>query len=164
MNIFNALTLDEGLKLSLYKDTLGYWTIGIGHLVTKNPSYVIAIGELNKVVNRQTNGSITLQEAQSIFNSDISTTISLVSNHSFLGPIYSNLDDIRKDGLINMAFQLGVGSLSRFTNSLGLIGQQQWDAAAKNFRQSKWYTQTPNRAERVINTLCYGSYAKYGVT
>lgn len=164
MNIFEALTLDEGLKLSLYKDTLGYWTIGIGHLITKNPSYVIAIGELNKLVNRQTNGAITLKEAQAIFKSDISTTISQVSSHNFLGPIYSSLDSVRKDGLINMAFQMGVGSLSKFTNSLGMISQKNWDAAAKNFRQSKWYKQTPNRAERVINTLCYGSYAKYGVT
>ncbi|WP_373559966.1 glycoside hydrolase family protein, partial [Klebsiella pneumoniae] len=29
------LRFDEGEKLQVYKDTEGYWTVGIGHLLTK---------------------------------------------------------------------------------------------------------------------------------
>lgn len=31
-DVFGMLKLDEGLKLKVYKDTEGYWTVGIGHL------------------------------------------------------------------------------------------------------------------------------------
>ena len=47
MNIFEMLRIDEGCKLDLYKDTEGYWTIGIGQLITKNPSKDVARAELD---------------------------------------------------------------------------------------------------------------------
>lgn len=163
MDIFSTLSFDEGLRLKLYTDTLGYWTVGIGHLVTKNKSYDVAVSELDKLVKRSTKGVITQKEAKIIFEADIQIAINTIKANSFLSPIYNNLDINRQTGLINMAFQLGTAGVARFTNSLALLKAKQYDSAAKNFRLSKWYKQTPNRAERVINTLCYGSFKLYGV-
>ena len=53
MNIFEMLRNDEGLRLALYKDTEGFWTIGIGHLVTKNPSLAVAKAELDRMIGRK---------------------------------------------------------------------------------------------------------------
>ena len=54
-DVFGMLQIDEGLKLSIYKDTEGYWTVGIGHLLTKKPSTDVAkVFLIVKSVERQT--------------------------------------------------------------------------------------------------------------
>lgn len=35
MELNAMLRYDEGEKLTMYKDTEGYFTIGVGHLITK---------------------------------------------------------------------------------------------------------------------------------
>ena len=38
MELNAMLRYDEGEKFTMYKDTEGYFTIGVGHLITKNTS------------------------------------------------------------------------------------------------------------------------------
>lgn len=161
MNIFSMLRTDEGLKLGLYKDTEGFWTIGIGHLVTKNLSFEVAKAELDKLVGRPASGNITMAEAESIFNKDVSKAISGIQSNSVLSPVFNGLDDIRQAALINMVFQMGVAGVAGFSNSLKLIQAKSWDEAATNLAKSRWYTQTTNRAKRVISTMRTGTWSAY---
>lgn len=57
------LRYDEGEKLTMYKDTEGYFTIGVGHLITKNPSRDYALKELDKAVGHPCYGYITAKES-----------------------------------------------------------------------------------------------------
>ncbi len=50
MDIFGMLRIDEGYDSKIYKDTEGYWTIGIGHLLTKDPSKSLAISNLGMLL------------------------------------------------------------------------------------------------------------------
>lgn len=159
--IFEMLRLDEGLKLDVYKDTEGYWTVGIGHLLTKNPSKDVAIQELDKLVGRKTLGKITNDEAQRIFLEDVKKVDQGIQSNSTLKPVFDSLDDVRKDALRNMVFQMGVAGVATFKNSLRLIQTKQWEQAAINLKQSKWFRQTPNRAGRVIEVMRTGTYKDY---
>ena len=58
MTLYEMLRFDEGEKLQVYKDTEGYWTVGIGHLLTKNPTKEQAIACLDKELNRVTSGVV----------------------------------------------------------------------------------------------------------
>lgn len=159
--LYRALTLDEGKRLNMYQDHLGYWTIGIGHLITKVKNKQTAIAELNKQVGRETKGSITEKECEVLFAKDIQRTIKGMMDNAVIGPVYKSLDPIRQEGLVNMGFQLGVAGLAGFKNSLAFIKAKNWTKTESNLKQSLWYRQTTNRATRVIRTICDGNYNSY---
>ncbi|AFU64068.1 hypothetical protein ACQ31_gp185 [Salmonella phage STML-198] len=163
MNIFDMLRIDEGLKLEIYKDTEGFWTVGIGHLLTKNPNKSVAISELDRLVGRNTSGKITQSEAELIFKNDVETAVSGILKNATLKPVYNSFigDEPRLAALINMVFQMGVAGVAGFKNSMALLKAKDWDRAAVNLAQSKWYKQTTNRARRVIKTFEKGTWKAY---
>lgn len=161
MDIFGMLRIDEGCKLELYKDTEGFWTIGIGQLITKNPSYNVARDELDRLMGRVCNGRITQQEAENLFNSSVEKARKGILGNATLKPVYDVLDEVRRCALINMVFQMGVTGVAGFTNSLRMLKEKRWDDAAVNLAKSRWYNQTPNRAKRVIATFKTGTWKAY---
>nr|4ARJ_A Chain A, PESTICIN, LYSOZYME [Yersinia pestis]4ARJ_B Chain B, PESTICIN, LYSOZYME [Yersinia pestis] len=161
VNIFEMLRIDEGLRLKIYKDTEGYYTIGIGHLLTKSPSLNAAKSELDKAIGRNTNGVITKDEAEKLFNQDVDAAVRGILRNAKLKPVYDSLDAVRRAALINMVFQMGETGVAGFTNSLRMLQQKRWDEAAVNLAKSRWYNQTPNRAKRVITTFRTGTWDAY---
>nr|6A9J_A Chain A, Endolysin,Autophagy-related protein 2 [synthetic construct]6A9J_B Chain B, Endolysin,Autophagy-related protein 2 [synthetic construct] len=161
MNIFEMLRIDEGLRLKIYKNTEGYYTIGIGHLLTKSPSLNAAKSELDKAIGRNTNGVITKDEAEKLFNQDVDAAVRGILRNAKLKPVYDSLDAVRRAALINMVFQMGETGVAGFTNSLRMLQQKRWDEAAVNLAKSRWYNQTPNRAKRVITTFRTGTWDAY---
>nr|237L_A Chain A, T4 LYSOZYME [Tequatrovirus T4] len=161
MNIFEMLRIDEGLRLKIYKDTEGYYTIGIGHLLTKSPSLNAAKSELDKAIGRNTNGVITKDEAEKLFNQDVDAAVRGILRNAKLKPVYDSLDAVRRAALINMVFQMGETGVAGFTNSLRMLQQKRWDEAAVNLAKSRWYNQTPNRAKRAITTFRTGTWDAY---
>lgn len=161
MDIFGMLRIDEGYDSKIYKDTEGFWTIGIGHLLTRDPSLDVAKRELDKLVGRPCNGQITKAEAEAIFAKDVDKATRGILGNATLKPVYDVLDGVRRAALINMVFQMGVGGVAGFPASMRLLKSQQWEAAAKELANSKWYRQTPNRAKRVIETFRTGTWKAY---
>ncbi|UYM28777.1 lysozyme R [Serratia phage vB_SspM_LC53] len=161
MDIFGMLRIDEGYDSKIYKDTEGYWTIGIGHLLTKNASLDVAKSELDKLVGRKCNGVITQAEAEAIFAKDVEKATHGIQGNSVLKPVYDSLDGVRRAALINMVFQMGVAGVAGFTNSMRLLKEKRWDEAAVNLAKSRWYNQTTNRAKRVISTFKTGTWGAY---
>lgn len=158
---FDMLRFDEGLKLTVYKDTEGFWTVGIGHLLTKINDKAKAIAILDSLVGRKTNGVITEAEARAIFAKDVKKATDQIKGSKILSVIYDKLSPIRKMALINMVFQLGLTGTEGFKNSLTLVSNSYYTQASTNMRKSKWYSQTPNRAERVIKVLQTGTLDAY---
>lgn len=160
-NIFEMLRYDEGLRLDIYKDTEGYWTVGIGHLLTKDPSIAVAQKELDKLMGRATMGKITQKEAEDLFAVDCRKVDRGIEGNSSLSTTFNGLDSVRRDALRNMVFQMGVAGVAGFKNSLKLLQSKQWEQAAVNLKQSRWFKQTPNRAKRVIETFRTGTFNAY---
>lgn len=161
MDIFKMLEADEGVRYSLYKDSLGYWTIGIGHLVTKKPGKADAIAVLDKELKRKTNGTLTKDEVRKLFNQDVEKAVAGIKKSAVLGPVYESLDPIRQTALVNMVFQMGQAGVEGFKNSMAYIKAKNWTKAESNLKLSKWYKQTPNRAKRVISVFVTGTYKAY---
>lgn len=161
MDIFGMLRIDEGYDSKIYKDTEGFWTIGIGHLLTRDPSLDVAKRELDKLVGRPCNGQITKAEAEAIFAKDVDKATRGILGNAVLKPVYDVLDGVRRAALINMVFQMGVTGVAGFTNSLRMLKEKRWDDAAVNLAKSRWYNQTPNRAKRVISTFKTGTWKAY---
>lgn len=147
MNAFKMLHQDEGLRLELYKCTQGYYTIGIGHMISKDK--VQAMNWLNQRYGRQ---KITPQEARVLFDNDFNKAMkdskSLVT-----------LDEYRQLALANMIFQMGLSGVQKFKKMLAALRARDYNEAYKQALDSNWYKQTPNRAVRVAEVLRDGEKA-----
>jgi lysozyme len=131
--LVKELERDEGKVLHAYKDSLGYLTIGIGRLIDKKRG-----------------GGITDAEAHYLKMNDVEKVRRQLDKEL---PWWRTLDPVRRRALQNMAFQLGIGGLKKFTTSLGYIENGDYQAAGESLRKSLWYQQTPNRAERVVKMI-----------
>ena len=131
--LIKELERDEGRVLHAYQDHLGYWTIGIGRLIDKRKG-----------------GGISNEEADLLKKNDIiKVQRQLDESLSW----WRTLDPVRQRAIQNMCFQLGIGGLLKFKNSLAYVKAGDWKKAGSNLRQSLWYKQTTNRAERVIKMI-----------
>lgn len=136
--ITKQLRRDEGERLSAYQDHLGFWTIGVGRLI-----------------DSKRGGGITAEESAMLLSNDIDVRIKALELHI---PWFKDLDDARKGVLVNMAFQMGIAGLLGFKNTLEAVRTGKYAQAAKGMRESKWYSQTPNRAERLVKQMETGEW------
>lgn len=162
LTIEEMLKYDEGYKLEVYFDHLGYPTCGIGHLIKRDStiSKTQAIALLDKELNRNTQGRITLAEQTYLFHKDLAAVQTGIAHSSFYG-VYQGLDPVRQSAIQNMCFQLGVLGVSKFKKMFAALARQDYQTAYKEGLDSTWFKQTPNRARRVMETLRTGSTQHY---
>jgi len=123
------LNRDEGRRKCVYKDHLGYYTIGVGRLVDERKG-----------------GGLRDDEMDYMLRNDINNRIDALTRAL---PWFQDLDDARKGALLNMAFQMGTDGLLGFKTTLGLVAVGRYAEASTQMLQSKWAAQTPERAERL---------------
>ena len=138
--LYEEIKADEGEILEVYKDHLGYPTIGIGHLVT----------EKDEEFGEPTGTPITAKRSRELFDRDIECAI---KDCERLYGQWHNWPEEVQLVLVNMAFNLGATRLSKFMNMKNMLSQGKWKEAAAEGRDSLWYRQVTNRAERLMTRL-----------
>ena len=139
--LIEQLKIDEGCRLTAYKDTVGVWTVGYGHAhVPPGTVWTQAEAEAQLIKDVEDH------------NADLAIEL----------PWVANLDPVRRRVLQNMAFNLGVGSatsgkgLLGFKNTLEYARTGQYDNAATNMLASKWAKQVGQRAVRLARQMRTG--------
>src|SRR5690554_2701208 len=153
--VIRMLRNEEGVRHQPYRDHLGYETIGVGHLVDPRKGGSLpgwALDELHQ------NGRLSDASVDRLLEDDI---INVVNQLETQLPWVSSLDQVRYTVLLDMAFQMGISGLLGFENTLRHVREGNYEQAADNMRQSLWYRQTPNRAERRINEMRTGVFHEY---
>jgi lysozyme len=130
---------DEGKRACVYKDHLGFDTIAVGRLVD----------------SRKPGAGLRDDEIRYLLNNDIDDRIEALTRAL---PWFQNLDDARKGVLLNMAFQLGTAGLLGFKTTLGMVERGEYEEAALQMLESKWATQTPERAKRLAQQMRSGQW------
>lgn len=131
--ITKILIEHEGIVESAYQDHLGYWTIGVGRLI-----------------DARKGGKLYPDEINYLLSNDIDRCVKqLEFNLSY----FQDLTPNQQIGLVNMCFQLGINGLLKFTQLLYAIHTQNKVKIREEAMDSKWYKQTPKRAEDVIALL-----------
>lgn len=133
------LRADEGVRRTVYKDTLGLWTIGVGRLV--DPS--------------KPGAGLRDSEIDMMLRNDIHDRLTQLADRL---PWFYDLSDPRQGVLVNMAFQLGVNGLMEFKTTLDLVRRGQYAEAAVQMLKSKWALQTPQRARRLAQQMALGEW------
>jgi lysozyme len=130
---------DEGRVPHAYQDSLGYWTIGVGHLIDKRKG-----------------GGLPDHIIDALLDWDIEQKSSEL--HDAL-PWTAALDDVRRDTVVCMAFQLGVPGLLKFRRALGALRDSKWEEAAAEFLDSDVAKlQTPERWKRHAKRIITGEW------
>lgn len=134
------IEVDEGVVEEIYLDHLGYPTFGIGHLVTDDdPEYGQEVGT-----------PVSTERCRSAFDVDVEQVIADCQI------LYPNLDDLPEEVqriIANMMFNMGRPRLSKFVNMKAAVDEGDWNRAADEMMDSRWYNQVPNRAERLVERM-----------
>ena len=124
---------NEGYSPTPYKDQLGFYTIGYGHLIKKKETSFF-IDNYNR------------KYFEKIFEIDFSKSLK-VYNKFFYKKTHSQND---KELLIEMLFQLGHKGVSKFTKLLFYLNKKQKFMTCLEMMDSLWYQQTPERVKNLI--------------
>ena len=140
--VYEQLKIDEGVEYVIYNDHLGYPTFGVGHLVLESDE------ECGKPVGTP----VTEERVRACFERDLDTSISECGTLYGEGA-FGELPDEVQQILVNMMFNMGRPRLSKFKNFNSAIAEGDWARAAVEGRDSIWYRQVTNRAERLMSRM-----------
>jgi lysozyme len=134
------LKIDEGCVYEIYNDHLGYATFGIGHLVTESdPEHGSDIGT-----------EVSESRVVEAFEQDVQTVL---SDCAILYPDFDELPEEAQQVIANMMFNLGRPRLSAFKGMKAGVDARDWNEAADQMVDSRWYRQVGARAERLVERM-----------
>ena len=138
--VIDQLKIDEGIVFEIYKDHLGYPTFGIGHLVLESdPEYGQEVGT-----------PVSEERCLEVFDHDLEVT---VNECKVLFPDFDEKLDEVQEILINMMFNMGRTRLSKFKKFIGALNEENYDEAANQMMDSRWYNQVGNRSVRLVERM-----------
>ena len=129
----DQLVRHEGLRLKPYRDSVGKLTIGVGR-------------NLDDVGIARDEALYMLANSIAAARADLQKNL----------PWVAGIDERRRDVLINMTFNMGIGGLLKFKNTLALVQAGKYDEAADAMLQSKWAEQVGDRAKELAAIMRTG--------
>jgi lysozyme len=121
--IISRTKKNEGLRLEVYICPKGFPTIGYGHKLKKDESFI---------------DGITEDQANSMILADLEIADSDV--HKLIENI-DTLCESRQACLIDMAFNMGYSKLSAFHDMIGFLKDEKFTAAAYEIRNSLYFSE-----------------------
>jgi lysozyme len=132
-----ALKIDEGLRLKPYLDTATPPRITIG--------YGTNIGQ-----------GITIQEAHDLLMGRAIRAQQAVAALVFR---WGLLNDVRKNALSNLCYQVGASGFAKFKKMLAAINRDDFETAADEMLDSDWARRYVTRATRLAQEMRTGRTA-----
>ena len=139
--VFEQLQIDEGVVYEIYLDHLNYPTFGVGHLIKEGD------GEYGAPVGTK----VSEERVAEAFDTDLD--VSIRECGVLYGHMWSCFPGEVKEILVNMMFNLGRPRLSKFKKMNNHLEHGDYKTAAVEGRDSLWYRQVGNRAERLMTRL-----------
>jgi lysozyme len=137
MNVRVLISLHEGRVRHAYQDSLGFWTIGVGHLIDERKG-----------------GGLP----DSIIDALLELDIHEHTNELFASlPWVRDLDPVRQAVLIDMYFNMR-RKLLGFKETLRQFQAGNWDAASAAMLDSVWAKQVGTRALRLSEMTRTGEW------
>jgi lysozyme len=128
------LAADEGERLSMYRCSEGFNTVGIGHNMDSRP--------------------ISQRASRVIFEDDVQDTLTDLDRAL---PWWRSLSEGRQRALANLCFNMGITRLLGFKAMLACLHDGNYKRAALEALDSKWARQVQkSRIERILRLIREG--------
>ena len=152
--LIDKLIESEGMVLSVYQDSLGIDTIGIGRNledrgISKEELDALDIPTIGHIYEY----GITEADAVYLAKNDVEIVEEELLNAH---PCVAELDAVRQLVLVDMAFNMGVPRLRKFKKMWAAIHEKDFMTAAKEMLDSKWANQVKSRSHRLANKMHHG--------
>ena len=140
--VYEQLKIDEGVVYEIYNDHLGYPTFGVGHLVLdSDPEFGEPVGT-----------EVSEERVRDCFDRDLE--IAIGECHALYGEgDFGDFPGEVQQILVNMMFNMGRTRLGGFKNFRKALEECDWKRAGVEGRDSRWYRQVTNRAERLMSRM-----------
>ena len=135
--LVEMLRLHEGVRYKVYLCSEGYETIGVGRNISE--------GGLG----------LSKDEVDYLLVNDIKRVQDELTRSY---PWFARLDDVRRDAMVDICFNIGLTRLRGFVNALAAMSRSQYEIAADEFMDSRWSEQVGNRAVEVTDMIRTGEY------
>ena len=147
------LQADEGLKYNAYKDTVGKTTVGIGfNMDSPSAKNVWVQANIRESFNLVKNSNFPLSTA-----SIASLVNTCINNCKIdLRDVFDDFDtypNYVQLALINLMFNMGKHTFEQFYQFCNFIEDDDYDGASNDLKSTKWASQLPERAKRVMALL-----------
>jgi lysozyme len=136
--LLEMLKRHEGVEHHIYRCSAGFWTIGAG-----------------RNVDPQGGLGLSYDEVDYLLQNDIERVIKELSTEYRW---FNSLDDVRKDAMIDISFNLGATRLRGFKRALSAMEIADYTTAAKEFLDSKWSRDVKGRATELCYMIETGNY------
>ena len=141
-NLIDSIKLGEGFSATAYRCPTGRLTIGFGRCVDPD----------------EPGTGITEAEAEMLLSNDLER-FEVAAQRVVGDDTWSLLNQVRREALIEMAFNMGAGNLARFRRMLAALGEEAYAVAADEALSSRWAEQVGQRADRIADRIRTGAYA-----
>ena len=162
----NMIKAHEGVVQYPYKDILGLWTIGVGHLIGKTlpPEFADwanngpAYGPGSK--NNNTKPAWSMEKVEQVLDSDLQMSKQGASRNT------KNFDTMTSPGktaFVDLAFNMGPAWIENkgFKSLDAALGRKDNEGIKNSLINSKWYNQVGDRGKQVVN-LAGAAFAEKG--
>ena len=122
----------------LYKCSAGYWTLGIGRNVDVNGGLGLSEDEVNYLLEN--------------------VIARVIKELSLEYSWFSDLDQIRKDAMIDISFNLGATKLRKFVLALDAMAKADYKSASEEFLDSDWSRTVKGRSIELAKMIATGEY------
>ena len=139
----NRIKKNEGFRSIAYKDSLGFMTIGYGHLIKKNEK---------KYLNQK----FSKKHLSEVFDKDFQQALSDFKKNYKRNKFPKNVEEV----FIEMIFQIGIQKQKKFYKILKHIKNKNLFMAALEMKNSLWNKQTPKRVDILTKILLNTEYEK----
>jgi lysozyme len=129
----------EGVETHAYECSEGKVTVGVGRNIDKE-------------------GGIGLSddEVDYLLQNDVERVIKELAAEY---PWFNDLDDVRRDAMVDISFNLGATRLRLFKRALAAMEVGNYAEASTEFLDSKWARQVGGRALELTDMISSGEYA-----
>jgi lysozyme len=137
----------EGVRYEPYKDSLGLWTVGVGHLIGDGTT-----------LPEQWNRKFSHEEVMQLFDRDYEHHRSAAERI----PGFNSLNGKGQGALTDLTFNMGPNWIGKWPTLKKQLGEENVQGAAENLEKSKWYGQVGNRAPVITDMIRNGISAADG--
>ena len=155
-HFLDKLIEHEGMVLTVYQDSLGIDTIGIGRNLK------------DRGISREELDYLDIPSMEVVYEHGISEAdarylalndINIVENELCrIHPCVEELDAVRQLVLMDMAFNMGVPRLCKFKKMWNAIHENKFDVASKEMLDSRWANQVKSRSVKLANAMHNGAF------
>ena len=132
------IKLHEGFRDTIYRDSLGFKTIGYGHKIVHTDKFM-----QDKACPKDI--------LEDLFDKDFEKVWDLMTRFCSVNNL--NVSEKAQEVLCEMIYQMGYSGVGKFKNMIKALQNNDTKTASIEMLDSRWAKQTPNRAKALSDKM-----------